>query len=88
MIILQDAIDDLDMLLVQFSYSVATLISAYSVVFQWSPRVGVLLGFFMQFAWVHYWYTTGQIGIILLDAGILIIYIMRLIKYWGDRYEH
>jgi len=48
------------------------------------PRVGVLLGFFMQFMWVHYWYTTGQLGIILLDIGILFIYTTRLVKYWRE----
>jgi hypothetical protein len=69
------------MIWIEISYSITTLISAYSVVFQWLPRAGVLLGFFMQFAWVHYWYTTGQIGIILLDCGILLIYTMRLVKY-------
>ncbi len=69
------------MLLVELSFSIATLFSAYSVVFQWWPRIGVLLGFFMQFAWVFYWYTTGQLGIILLDMGILIIYVLRLVKY-------
>jgi hypothetical protein len=73
------------MIIVQISYSIATLISAYSVVFQYMPRVGVLLGFFMQFAWVHYWYTTGQLGIIILDSGILLIYVLRLIKYWRER---
>lgn len=73
------------MITVQISYSIATLISAYSVVFQWMPRVGVLLGFFMQFAWVHYWYTTGQMGIIILDSGILLIYVLRLIQYWRER---
>jgi hypothetical protein len=69
------------MLAIEISYSISTLISAYSVVFQWWPRIGVLLGFFMQFLWVHYWYTTGQLGIILLDMGILIIYVLRLVKY-------
>ena len=69
------------MIWIEISYSIATLISAYSVVFQWLPRVGVLLGFFMQFAWVHYWYATGQFGIIILDCGILLIYTMRLVKY-------
>ena len=72
------------MFLIELSYSIATLISAYTVIYQWMPRVGVLLGFFMQFMWVHYWYTTGQLGIILLDIGILFIYTTRLMKYWRE----
>jgi hypothetical protein len=69
------------MSLVELSFSIVTLLSAYSVVFQYLPRAGVLLGFFMQFAWCYYWWATGQVGIILLDAGILGIYIMRLYNY-------
>lgn len=69
------------MLDVQIAYSIVTLISAYTVVFQYHPRVGVLLGAIMQFAWIHYWYTTAQLGIIILDLGILLIYLLRILGY-------
>jgi hypothetical protein len=75
------------LVIVEISFSIVTLLSAYSVVFQYLPRAGVLLGFFMQFAWCYYWWTTGQVGIILLDAGILGIYIGRLIKYFREYKE-
>jgi hypothetical protein len=74
------------MIFLQLAYSIATLISAYSVIFQWYPKFGVWLGFFMQVAWIHYWCITGQLGIILLDLGLLLIYILRLIRYLKGRY--
>jgi len=67
------------LLFLQLAYSTATLISAYSVIFQWCPKFGVWLGFLMQLAWIHYWCITGQVGIILLDLGLLLIYILKLI---------
>ena len=33
----------------------------------------------MQVLWIHYWSITGQLGIIVLDVGLLLIYILRLI---------
>ena len=33
----------------------------------------------MQVLWIHYWCITGQVGIILLDLGLLLIYILKLI---------
>ena len=74
------------MIFLQLAYSIATLISAYSVIFQWYPKFGVWLGFLMQVAWIHYWCITGQLGIILLDLGLLLIYILRLIRYLKGRY--
>ena len=66
------------MLYIELIYSVLTLISAYTVVFQFYPVFGVFLGAFMQIAWIHLWTVTGQTGIILLDLGLLGIYGMRI----------
>mgnify|MGYP003661289024 CR=1 FL=1 len=68
-----------NLLLLQLAYSIATLISAYSVIFQWYPKFGVWLGFLMQVAWIHYWCITGQLGIIFLDLGLLFLYLLKLI---------
>ena len=67
------------MIFLQLAYSITTLISAYSVIFQWYPKFGVWLGFLMQVAWIHYWCITGQIGIIFLDLGLLFLYLLKLI---------
>jgi len=66
------------MLYIELIYSTLTLISAYTVVFQFYPVFGVFLGAFMQMAWIHLWTVTGQTGIILLDLGLLGIYGMRI----------
>tara|TARA_B100000287_G_scaffold412859_1_gene443768 strand:+ start:2907 stop:3179 length:273 start_codon:yes stop_codon:yes gene_type:complete len=66
------------MLSVELIYSFLTLVSAYTVVFQFYPVFGVFLGAFMQLAWIHLWTVTGQTGIILLDLGLLGIYGMRI----------
>jgi len=66
------------MIYIELIYSVLTLISAYTVVFQFYPVFGVFLGAFMQIAWIHLWTVTGQTGIILLDLGLLGIYGMRI----------
>jgi hypothetical protein len=66
------------MLYIELIYSTLTLISAYTVVFQFYPVFGVFLGAFMQIAWIHLWTVTGQTGIILLDLGLLGIYGMRI----------
>jgi len=68
-----------NLLLLQLVYSITTLLSAYSVIFQWYPKFGVWLGFLMQVAWIHYWCITGQIGIIFLDLGLLFLYLLKLI---------
>ena len=67
------------MIFLQLAYSITTLISAYSVIFQWYPKFGVWLGFLMQVAWIHYWCITGQLGIIFLDLGLLFLYLLKLI---------
>ena len=66
------------MLYIELIYSFLTLVSAYTVVFQFYPVFGVFLGAFMQIAWIHLWTVTGQTGIILLDLGLLGIYGMRI----------
>ena len=66
------------MIYIELIYSTLTLISAYTVVFQFYPVFGVFLGAFMQMAWIHLWTVTGQTGIILLDLGLLGIYGMRI----------
>ncbi len=66
------------MLYIELIYSFLTLVSAYTVVFQFYPVFGVFLGAFMQMAWIHLWTVTGQTGIILLDLGLLGIYGMRI----------
>jgi len=72
-------------LYIELLYSILTLISAYTVVFQFYPVFGVFLGAFMQIAWIHLWTVTGQIGIILLDMGLLGIYAMRIINIMQRR---
>ncbi len=67
------------MLYIELIYSILTLISAFTVVFQFYPTFGVLLGAVMQIAWIHLWTVTGQFGIILLDFGLLCIFGMRII---------
>jgi hypothetical protein len=51
----------------------------------WHHRFGVLLGLVMQFAWIHFWLSTGQEGIIILDAGILVFCAIKYIKYFKER---
>ena len=68
------------MLYIELIYSILTLISAFTVVFQFYPTFGVLLGAFMQIAWIHLWTVTGQFGIILLDFGLLCIFGLRIIE--------
>lgn len=68
------------MLYIELIYSILTLISAFTVVFQFYPTFGVLLGAFMQMAWIHLWTVTGQFGIILLDFGLLCIFGLRIIE--------
>jgi hypothetical protein len=65
---------------IELIYSILTLISAFTVVFQFYPTFGVLLGAFMQMAWIHLWTVTGQFGIILLDFGLLCIFGLRIIE--------
>jgi hypothetical protein len=66
-------------LYIELIYSILTLISAFTVVFQFYPTFGVFLGAFMQVAWIHLWTVTGQFGIILLDFGLLCVFGMRII---------
>ena len=68
------------MIYIELIYSILTLISAFTVVFQFYPTFGVLLGAFMQMAWIHLWTVTGQFGIILLDFGLLCIFGLRIIE--------
>jgi len=70
---------------VEISYSLASLLSAFCVVFVWHHRFGVLLGLVMQFAWIHFWLSTGQEGIIILDAGILVFCAIKYIKYLKEK---
>tara|TARA_R110000803_G_scaffold15680_6_gene43170 strand:+ start:858 stop:1079 length:222 start_codon:yes stop_codon:yes gene_type:complete len=70
---------------VEVGYSLASLLSAFCVVFQWQHRFGVLLGFVMQIAWIHYWSLTGQQGIIILDGGILICCGVKYVSYWRGK---
>jgi len=69
------------MLQVEIAYSLASLLSCFCVIFLWQHRFGVLLGWVMQFAWIHYWIITGQEGIILLDGGILIFCGVKYYQY-------
>ncbi len=70
---------------VEIAYSVASALSAYCVIFQWRHRFGVLLGWVMQIAWVHFWMLTEQQGIIILDLSILIFCAVKYFKYcFGD----
>ena len=68
------------MLYIELIYSILTLISAFTVVFQFYPTFGIFLGAFMQIAWIHLWTFTGQFGIILLDFGLLCIFGLRIIE--------
>ena len=77
------------MFFIEFLYSALTLISAYTVVFQFYPVVGVILGAVMQLLWIHLWTVTGQFGIIFLDVGLLILYsgrIVDILKRRGSEY--
>ena len=66
---------------IEMAYSLASLLSAFCVIFVWHHRFGVLLGFAMQFLWIHYWLVTGQEGIIILDLGILVFCLVKYYKY-------
>ena len=77
--------EEKNMFYIELLYSILTLISAYTVVFQFYPVFGVFLGAFMQIAWIHLWTVTDQIGIILLDMGLLGIYAMRIINIMQRR---
>jgi hypothetical protein len=66
------------MFYVELIYSFLTLISAYAVIFQFYPVLGVYIGAIMQVLWIHLWTVTGHEGIILLDFGLLGIYAMRI----------
>jgi hypothetical protein len=68
------------MLYIELIYSFLTLVSAYTVVFQFYPVFGVFLGAFMQLAWIHLWTVTGQFGIILLDFGLLGVYGLKIVE--------
>ncbi len=68
------------MLYIELIYSFLTLVSAYTVVFQFYPVFGVFLGAFMQIVWIHLWTVTGQFGIILLDFGLLGVFTMKIIN--------
>jgi hypothetical protein len=67
------------MFYIELLYSVLTLISAYTVVFQFYPVFGVILGAVMQLLWIHLWTVTGQLGIIFLDVGLLALYFGRIV---------
>ena len=67
------------MFYIELLYSILTLISAYAVVFQFYPVLGVILGAVMQLLWIHLWTVTGQIGIIFLDVGLLFLYFGRIV---------
>ena len=67
---------------VEIAYSIMSLLSAFCVIFVWHHRFGVLLGMVMQVMWIHFWLTTGQEGIIILDAGILICCGWKYYLYW------
>ena len=67
------------MFYIELLYSILTLISAYAVVFQFYPVIGVILGAVMQLLWIHLWTVTGQIGIIFLDVGLLFLYFGRIV---------
>jgi hypothetical protein len=67
-------------LYIELIYSFLTLVSAYTVVFQFYPVFGVFLGAFMQIAWIHLWTVTGQFGIILLDFGLLGVYGLKIVE--------
>ena len=67
------------MFFIEFLYSVLTLISAYTVVFQFYPVFGVILGAVMQLLWIHLWTVTGQLGIIFLDVGLLALYFGKIV---------
>jgi hypothetical protein len=67
---------------VEVGYSLASLLSAFCIIFQWRHRFGVLLGLVMQTAWIHFWIFTGQEGILILDAGILICCLVKYTSYW------
>ena len=71
--------EEKNMFFIEFIYSILTLISAYAVVFQFYPVVGVILGAVMQLLWIHLWTVTGQIGIIFLDVGLLFLYFGRIV---------
>jgi len=71
--------EEKNMFYIEFLYSILTLISAYAVVFQFYPVFGVLLGAVMQLLWIHLWTVTGQLGIIFLDVGLLILYFGRIV---------
>ena len=71
--------EEKNMFFIEFLYSILTLISAYAVVFQFYPVVGVILGAVMQLLWIHLWTVTGQFGIIFLDVGLLILYFGRIV---------
>ena len=77
--------EEKNMFYIELLYSILTLISAYTVVFQFYPVFGVFLGAFMQIAWIHLWTVTGQIGIILLDMGLLGVYGMKIINIMQRR---
>ena len=70
------------MLRIEIRLSSITLLSIWAIT-NHRHSWGVPLAFFTQWFWVWMWIYTGQLGIILIDAGMLWIYGCHLYKRWG-----
>ena len=71
------------MLLIEIVLSSITLVSIWAIT-NHHHSWGVPLAFVTQGFWVWMWIHTGQIGIILIDAGMLWIYGSHLYKRWAS----
>ena len=71
------------MLLIEIVLSCITLVSIWAIT-NHHHSWGVPLAFVTQGFWVWMWIHTGQIGIILIDAGMLWIYGSHLYKRWAS----
>jgi hypothetical protein len=65
------------MLWIELAMSTVTLYSIWLVCYG-HLLPGISLGILLQFFWITLWIVTAQQGIILLDFGILGIYIKRI----------
>jgi hypothetical protein len=65
------------MIWIELAMSSVTLYSIWLVCYG-RLLVGIGLGIIMQFFWITLWVATDQVGIILLDCGIMCVYAKRM----------
>jgi hypothetical protein len=65
------------MLWIELAMSTITLYSIWLVCYG-RLLPGISLGILLQFFWITLWIVTDQAGIVLLDLGILCVYVKRI----------